>query len=167
MVVDVAAVLFGLTGDVSVRSVAFGDCSNYCSMFSGEQSDRLVFCSAWWSPALLEFVSFVGGCVQGGAVKLSRPLGLGVALVSNVLWWSAWSAVRPLRAAKRAAQSSRPSWVVNVMPARFPRGSPCSDGSTYAVCTLRGHPWVQLWAVNGTAAAPWFHPVVLGTAAES
>ena len=49
---------------------------------------------------------------------------------------------------KRAAQLSRPSWVVTVMPsdsgsivgpARFPRGSPCSDGSTYAVCTLRGH----------------------------
>ena len=26
-----------------------------------------------------------------------------------------------------------------VVPARLPRGSPCSDGSTYAVCTLRGH----------------------------
>ena len=91
----------------------------------------------------------VGGCVQGSAVELSRPSGpLVCKLVGNVLWWDVWPAVRPLRAAKRAAQSSRPSWVVTVMPsdsesivgpARLPRGSPCSDGSTYAVYTLRGH----------------------------
>ena len=44
----------------------------------------------------------VGGCVQGGAVELSRPLGSWFAkLVGNVLWWSVWPAVRPLRAAKR------------------------------------------------------------------
>ena len=35
------------------------------------------------------FLLRVGGCVQSGAVELSRPLALGVQeLVGNVLWWA-------------------------------------------------------------------------------
>ena len=99
---------------------------------------------------LLEFIFFVLAVALRAAPLICRDLwALGV---------QSWSATcsgglfgllcRPLRAAKTAAQSSRPSWVVAVMPsdsgsivgpARLPRGSPCSDGSTYAVCTLRGH----------------------------
>ena len=51
--------------------------------------------------------------------------------------------------------------------ARFPRGFPCSHGSTHAVCTLPVSTWVQLWVVNCTAAAPWFQPVVAETVAKS
>ena len=43
MVVEVAAVLLGFTGDVSVRAVAFGNCSDCChDVFGGEQSDAFV-----------------------------------------------------------------------------------------------------------------------------
>ena len=53
VVLDVAAVLLGLTGNVSVRAVAFRDCSNYChDVFGGEQSDASCFVRhgglRWW-----------------------------------------------------------------------------------------------------------------------
>ena len=103
VVLDVAAVLLCLTGDVSVRSVAFGDCSNYChDVFGGEQSDAS--CCVWhgglrccWSSS-----SSCWRLRSGRCRRAVRPLGPWCAkLVGNALWWSVWPAVRPLRAAKR------------------------------------------------------------------
>ena len=106
VVVDVAAVLIGLTGDVSVRAVTFRDCSNYChDVFGGEQSDASCFVRhgglRWWwgsSPAC--------GRVRSG--RRCRPLG---PLVCKAGQQRALAGC-PVRAAKRAARMSRPSWVV-------------------------------------------------------
>ena len=46
----------------------------------------------------------------------------------------------------------------------FPRLSWIHARNLYASGVM---PWVQFWVVNGTAAAPWFQPVVPETAAKS
>ena len=73
---------------------------------------------------LLGFVSFVlAGAFRAALLSCRALWALGVqSLVGNVLWWAVWPAMCPLRAAKRAAQLSRPSWVVFALP-------PVSGGS--------------------------------------
>ena len=53
-------------------------------------------------------------CVLAGALRASLLVSgsLVCKLVSNVLWWAVCPFCCPLRAAKRAAQLSRPSWAV-------------------------------------------------------
>ena len=90
VVTEVAAVLLGLTGDVSVRAVAVGDCSNCChDVFGGEQSDASCCVRHGGLRYCWRLMLHVGGYAQSGAVELSCPLGPWRAkLVVNVLWWA-------------------------------------------------------------------------------
>ena len=66
------------------------------TMFSAVNSPtpRVLFGMVVSGAAGVRFLR-VGGCVQGGAVDLSRPLGLWCAkLVSDVLWRAVWPDVR-------------------------------------------------------------------------
>ena len=76
VVLDVAAVLLCFTGDVSVRAVAFGNCSNCChDVFSGEQSDASCFV---WHGGLRWWWCSSPWCWRVRSERRCRPLGLGV-----------------------------------------------------------------------------------------
>ena len=169
VVVDVAAVLLGLTGDVSVRAVAFRDCSQYGhDVFGGEQSDASCFVRygglrcCWSSSPWCWQVRSERRCravVPSGLCKAGRQRAL---------------AGCPVRAAKRAAHSSRPSWVGfwcwsvlagNAEGLSFRRRQPPgvfqSRWSTSAFCYFRvcygafERPAVAGWCLRWSATASW------------
>ena len=112
---DVAAVLLGLTGDVSVRAVAFRIALITATMFSAVNSPTprvlfgMVVSGGGGGVRLLR----VGGAAQSGAVELSRLWALVCKAGQQRSLAGLFGLVScPVRAAKRAAHSSRPSWVV-------------------------------------------------------
>ena len=103
----------------------------------------------------------VGGCAQSGAVELSRPMG---PLVCKAGQQRALAGC-PVRAAKRAALSSRPSWVV--LPGRWSVSFSTAEWLHYR----RRHSWVR-WraavvflALSLLGGVPWAFWTLAGNSA--
>ena len=120
----------------------------------------------------------VGGCAQSGAVELSRPVGPLVckagkqrALAGCLACCAALLGQQKGRLNRAAHRGWLPSCRRTAGQSSAPLGflvvphvvmGPRTQSVRFGVM-----PWVQFWAVNGTAAAPWFQPVVPETAVQS